>query len=345
MQTGEQDRALDLSARHLGIEADAVQRPAVNGQRRMAVRGLDAAPMRASGSMTRRIGRRDNDASPIMVAVNGRAASSPAIIRIVVPEFPASSGPPANASREAPSQSIVTVPRPIFDRSERRGPQTAERGVAVGTRGVIGQVVTGRRQARRAARSDAQSTCRRAPEDDRERARAGEITGWTQSAPQILSTSPGLTSRNRWDGIQSRSWRSDTTRHLGLEFSSDFDMVDFVAGGQRPHEPRDRPRRRRDALGRRRRPRMRDQRHQARQPATTRRSACSWSSQRVTSATTPELLDPRSRSGRRVRSRRVGRSAGAGEPAQASGRGIFLIRSFMDDVQFRGRPKAAWKSA
>ena len=42
--------------------------------------------------MTRRIGRRDSDASPISVVVNGCPASTPASRRIVVPELPASSG-------------------------------------------------------------------------------------------------------------------------------------------------------------------------------------------------------------------------------------------------------------
>jgi hypothetical protein len=48
------------------------------------------APMRASGSMTRRIGRRDSDASPISVDGNFCAASRPDIRRIEVPEFPRS---------------------------------------------------------------------------------------------------------------------------------------------------------------------------------------------------------------------------------------------------------------
>ena len=42
--------------------------------------------------MTRRIGRRDSDASPTSVAENGWPASTPASSRIVVPELPASSG-------------------------------------------------------------------------------------------------------------------------------------------------------------------------------------------------------------------------------------------------------------
>ena len=42
--------------------------------------------------MTRRIGRRDSDASPMIVVGNGQAARMPASSRIVVPELPASSG-------------------------------------------------------------------------------------------------------------------------------------------------------------------------------------------------------------------------------------------------------------
>ena len=58
VQSGEQDRALDLSAWHLGLEVDGAQRGgALDRQRRTAVL-LDAmrAPMRSSGTMMRRIG-------------------------------------------------------------------------------------------------------------------------------------------------------------------------------------------------------------------------------------------------------------------------------------------------
>ncbi len=56
--------------------------------------------------MTRRIGRRLREASPIIVVVNGCAASTPAIIRIVDPELPASSGPSGAASPRMPRPEI-----------------------------------------------------------------------------------------------------------------------------------------------------------------------------------------------------------------------------------------------
>jgi hypothetical protein len=67
------------------------------------------APIIPSGSMTRRIGRRDSDSSPIIVDVNGWAARIPASMRIVVPEFPASSGADGERNWRRPRPSIVTT--------------------------------------------------------------------------------------------------------------------------------------------------------------------------------------------------------------------------------------------
>jgi hypothetical protein len=49
------------------------------------------APIRSSGTITRRIGRRCSDSSPVMDVVKGCAARMPASIRMVLPELPASS--------------------------------------------------------------------------------------------------------------------------------------------------------------------------------------------------------------------------------------------------------------
>jgi hypothetical protein len=54
------------------------------------------------------MGRRDSDASPIIVDANGCAASSPASIRMVLPELPQSSGPAGAAKPAAPRPSMVT---------------------------------------------------------------------------------------------------------------------------------------------------------------------------------------------------------------------------------------------
>ncbi len=68
------------------------------------------APMRVNGSMTRRIGRLERDASPPSTVLNGCAASSPAKRRIDVPEFAASSGPAGGRKPPSPKPSIVMVP-------------------------------------------------------------------------------------------------------------------------------------------------------------------------------------------------------------------------------------------
>ena len=60
------------------------------------------APIAASGAITRRIGRRDSDTSPIIRLVNGAAARMPASSRIVVPELPQSMSPAAGENRPAP---------------------------------------------------------------------------------------------------------------------------------------------------------------------------------------------------------------------------------------------------
>ena len=49
------------------------------------------APIRSSGVITRFIGRRRSELSPVIVARNGCAARMPASMRIVLPELPASS--------------------------------------------------------------------------------------------------------------------------------------------------------------------------------------------------------------------------------------------------------------
>ena len=68
--------------------------------------------MRVSGSITRRIGRRDSDASPPMTVVKGCAASRPASSRIDVPELAASSG--ADGARRPPGprpEIVIVAPR------------------------------------------------------------------------------------------------------------------------------------------------------------------------------------------------------------------------------------------
>ena len=69
---------------------------------------VTAAPIWVSGPMIRRIGRRDSEASPIKVDKNGWAATTPASIRIVLPELPQSSGADAARRPRRPRPSMVT---------------------------------------------------------------------------------------------------------------------------------------------------------------------------------------------------------------------------------------------
>ena len=68
------------------------------------------APIRSSGSMTLRIGRRDSDSSPVNADGNRWPARIPARRRMVVPELPASSGCAAERSCPKPRPSTLTVP-------------------------------------------------------------------------------------------------------------------------------------------------------------------------------------------------------------------------------------------
>ncbi len=68
------------------------------------------APIRLSGSMTRRIGRRRSESSPVSVDVKGRPARMPASSRAVVPELPASSGASGELNPPAPRPITVTMP-------------------------------------------------------------------------------------------------------------------------------------------------------------------------------------------------------------------------------------------
>jgi hypothetical protein len=67
------------------------------------------APMRMSGAMTRRIGRRDNEASPTSVVVNGWAATTPLSMRIVLPELPQSSALDGGLRPPTPRPSMATT--------------------------------------------------------------------------------------------------------------------------------------------------------------------------------------------------------------------------------------------
>ena len=86
------------------------------------------APRRVSGSMMRRIGRRESDGSPPTTVRNGCAATTPDNRRIVVPEFIASSGAGDGWSPRSPRPSISNASAPVVRTvtpSARRQPSVA----------------------------------------------------------------------------------------------------------------------------------------------------------------------------------------------------------------------------
>jgi hypothetical protein len=68
------------------------------------------APIRASGSMTRRIGRFDNDGSPTSTLSKACPASRPASNRIAVPALPQSSGTPGGRRPSTPTPCTTRMP-------------------------------------------------------------------------------------------------------------------------------------------------------------------------------------------------------------------------------------------
>ena len=80
--------------------------------------------------MTRSIGRRRSDSSPVSTVANGWPASTPTRSRAVVPEFPQSTTSPGSVRPSNPAPWITKCPGPfrVTSRAERRNcpecPQT-----------------------------------------------------------------------------------------------------------------------------------------------------------------------------------------------------------------------------
>ena len=118
--------------------------PTMASGRRPPSRPSKRAPMRDSGSITRCIGRRRSEASPVMTLVKGWLARMPASRRAEVPELPSSST--SAGSRPPPTPKPRTRHRPAValmrdlgaQRPQRRGggqhvlalQQAAHRGLA-----------------------------------------------------------------------------------------------------------------------------------------------------------------------------------------------------------------------
>ena len=135
------------------------------------------APMRVSGSMTRRIGRRCSESSPPITLRNGCPARIPASSRIVVPELTASSGASAARSPPTPRPAIAQADGPvgrIATPSARRQASVAAQsapgeypliaGLAVGQRGEQGVSVRNRFVS---GHADASCGAHRGPDGDR----------------------------------------------------------------------------------------------------------------------------------------------------------------------------------
>jgi hypothetical protein len=115
---GEHDPRSSLARSARRLPGDAGKRPAFDGDGAWpSNRDLRA---RGQGHNTRRIGRRESEASPVITVRNGRPATRPARSRIDVPELPASSGsadprrplqPPPSTSRAPSPDAVTCTPR------------------------------------------------------------------------------------------------------------------------------------------------------------------------------------------------------------------------------------------
>ena len=93
LEARQQHGALDLRAGHVGREVDGRQPSARDREGRQPSLDSKRAPIRVSGAMMRRMGRRRSESSPVIVAANRCAARTPESSRVVVPELPASRWP------------------------------------------------------------------------------------------------------------------------------------------------------------------------------------------------------------------------------------------------------------
>src|ERR1035441_3433102 len=85
----------------------------VSGSRPPSAASITRAPIRSSGSSTRRIGRLLKEASPMKVAVTALPATAPIARRTPVPELPKSSGPAGWAKPPTPTPWMRHTPSPV----------------------------------------------------------------------------------------------------------------------------------------------------------------------------------------------------------------------------------------
>ena len=137
VQAGQEDRALDLRARRLGR---VVQWRAVACRARSAAHGRRprrcGRPSCSSGSMTRRIGRRDSEASPIIVAVKGGPRGCRPACASSCRSCRRRAAPAGERSCPKPRPSRVTVPSASCH-IDTQAAQAGERRLAVGAWSII----------------------------------------------------------------------------------------------------------------------------------------------------------------------------------------------------------------
>ena len=169
VQAGQQHGALDLGARHFGLEVDrppgATAPSIVSGGRPSS--DVMRAPMRSSGTMMRRIGRRRSDSSPVIDGaerMRGEDAGQHPHGAAGVAGVEHAGG--RRQSAEAPAgDADLAAARGVarsFLESSRRAPAGSAASRRSRRRWNSRESWTSRRRSRRAARSGARSTCRRA---------------------------------------------------------------------------------------------------------------------------------------------------------------------------------------
>ena len=115
-QAGEQQAGLDLRAGHGDRVVMPCSRPPEIRSGAQSSVATISAPILRSGSITRFMGRRESDSSPISSLVKGCAATMPDSMRMVEPELPqfrallgACNSGPMPSMMTAPSSSRSTV--------------------------------------------------------------------------------------------------------------------------------------------------------------------------------------------------------------------------------------------
>ena len=289
VKSREQHAALHLRARHLRFVCNRVQRAAVDGERRTAVRASMRAPIFVSGSMIRRIGRRWSEC---VAGQNGPKRMPGDDPRHQPHRRPGIQGVERAGRRvqtaRRPRPKIVIDAGPVRRIVTPRRAQALERRRAIGARRETADGRIRRRPSPTAWRSDARWTCRRA----RGRARGADcrgnrdrISGRTEHTPHYsIRPLDGIRFSMLFTRVPRRDRcthpfllragpssaggccpHAEARRHRPTPDPQQVRHGGLRAGRQRSDRTAGRTGRRHRALDWRRRPRIGDQRHQTRQ--------------------------------------------------------------------------------